>query len=144
MEVGIFYLSQENLDLNKAESTTSANPRLLWALRKTVWMKWTWLFCHSVSNRDHGKRSRNSLFRGTLSPRFFFFPQTRDCTTFTLHDLTDFYVERVTAHHIKRNYHSCFQNSWPNSKTKLKLKHLGEQGGPLVFRGAYAACVFCV
>ncbi len=27
--------------------------------------------------------------------------------------------------------------------TKLKRKHLWEQGGPLVFRGPYAACVFC-
>ncbi len=75
---------------------------------------------HSVSNRAHGKHSRKSLPRlGTLSTRFFFF----DCTTFTLQDLTDFYVERVTAHRIKRNDHSCFHNSWPNSKTKLKLKH---------------------
>ncbi len=72
---------------------------------------------------------------GTLSTRFFFFSQTRDCKTFTLHDLTDFYVERVTAHRIKRNYHSCFLNSWPNSKTKLKLKHLWEQGGPWCFGG---------
>ncbi len=40
----------------------------------------------------------------TLSTRFFF-SQTRDCTTFTLHDLPDFYVERVTAHRIKINYH---------------------------------------
>ncbi len=45
-------------------------------------------------------------------------------TTFTLHDLTDFYVERVTAHCIKRNDHSCFHNRLLNSKTKLKLKHL--------------------
>ncbi len=41
-----------------------------------------------------------------LSTRFFFFfSQTRDCTTFTLYDLTDFYIERVTAHRIKINYH---------------------------------------
>ncbi len=81
---------------------------------------------HSVSNRAHGKRSRNSLFHGSyaFNSFFFFFSQTGDCTTFTLHDLTDFYVERVTAHRIKINYHSCFHNSWPNSKTKLKLKHL--------------------
>ncbi len=44
--------------------------------------------------------------------------------TFTLHDLADLYVESVTAHHIKRNDHSCFQNRWPKLKTKLKLKHL--------------------
>ncbi len=29
-------------------------------------------------------------------------------------------------------------------KTKLKLKHLIEQGAPWCFRGPYAACVFCV
>ncbi len=45
---------------------------------------------------------------------------------FTLHDLTDFYiervnVERVTAHRIKINDHSCFHNLWPNSKTKPTL-----------------------
>ncbi len=41
--------------------------------------------------------------RETVSlPHFLFFlSHARDCTTFTLHDLTDFYVERVTAHHIK-------------------------------------------
>ncbi len=34
----------------------------------------------------------------------------RECTTFTLHDLTDFYVKRITAHRIQINYHSCFHN----------------------------------
>ncbi len=49
--------------------------------------------------------SRNSLLPqlGTLSTHFFF-PQTRDCTTFTLHYL------------IKINYHSCFHNRWPDQK----------------------------
>ncbi len=52
------------------------------------------------------------LFCGSLCFQlvFFFF----DCTIFTLHSLTDFYVERVI------NDHSCFHNLWPNSKTKLK------------------------
>ncbi len=59
----------------------------------------------------------------------FLFSRVRDCTIFTLHSLTDFYVERVTAHRIIRYDHSCFHNLWPNSKTKLKLKHLWEQGG---------------
>ncbi len=96
-----------------------------------------------VSLRLESRSQKASLpLLGMLSTRcfFVFFSQTRDCTTFTLHDLTDFYIERVTAHHIKRNDHSCFHNSWPNSKTK----HLWEQGGPLVFWGPYAACVFCV
>ncbi len=69
---------------------------------------------------------------GTLSTRLFL-SRARDCTTFTLQDSTDFYIERVTAHRIKRNDHSCFHNCWPNSKTKLKLKHLWEQGGPWCF-----------
>ncbi len=71
-----------------------------------------------------GARETVSL-GGTLST------QTRDCTTFTLQD---FYIESETAHRIKINYYSCFHNSWPNSKTKLKLKHLWEQGcfgGPM-------------
>ncbi len=41
---------------------------------------------------------------------------------------------------ITINYHSCFPCYWPNSKTNLKWK----QGGPLVFWGPYAACLFCV
>ncbi len=81
----------------------------------------------SVSNRAHGKHLRNSISfaaRYTFNSFFFFFVRARDCTTFTLHDLPDFYVESVTAHHIKINDHSCFHSRWPNSKTKLKLKHL--------------------
>ncbi len=86
---------------------------------------------HSVSDCARGRCSRSSIVRA------------RDWATFTLHDLADLYVESVTAHHIKRNDHSCFQNRWPKLKTELKLKHLWEQGGPLVFRGpmqrAYSA-----
>ncbi len=99
-----------------------------------------WCFTPSRIALAEGARETVSL-RGMLSTRFFFFFQTRDCRTFTLQD---FYIESVTAHRIRRNDHSCFHNSWPNSKTKLKLKHLLEQGGPLLFRGPYAACVFCV
>ncbi len=73
---------------------------------------------HSVSNRARGRRSRNSISSRYV---FFFFLQTRDCTTFTLQD---FYIESVKAHRIKINDHSCFHNSWQNSKSKLKLKHL--------------------
>ncbi len=50
--------------------------------------------------------------------------------TFTLHDLTDFNVERVTAHRIKIDYYSCFHSCWPNKKTKLKLNHLLRARGP--------------
>ncbi len=87
------------------------------------------------------KRSRNSI---SFTARYAFNSSpARHCMTFTLHDLTDFYVERVKAHRIKINDYSCFHNRWPNSKTKLKLTHLWEQG-VLVFRGPYAACVLCV
>ncbi len=77
--------------------------------------------------------SRIALAEGTRETVRFqlvFFclePLSRDCTTFTLHDLTDFYVERVTAHRIKINDHSCFHNRLPNSKTK---------GGPWCFGGS--------
>ncbi len=50
--------------------------------------------------------------------RFFFFLVNSLCQE------TDFYVERVIAHRIKINDHLCFHNRLPNSKTKLKLKHL--------------------
>ncbi len=94
---------------------------------------------HSVSNRARRRRSRNSISsRYALNSFFFFFFFLKQET------VQDFYIKSVTAHVIKRNDHSCFHNSWTNSKIKIKLKHLWEQGGPLVFRGPYAACVFCV
>ncbi len=65
----------------------------------------------------------------TSKKQFF---RARDCMIFTLHDLTDFYVEGVTAHCIKITDH----NLWPNSKTKLKLKHLWSKGAPGCFGGS--------
>ncbi len=53
---------------------------------------------HSVSKCAHRKRSRNivsSAARYTFNS--FFLSRARDFTTFTLHNLTDFYVERATA-----------------------------------------------
>ncbi len=89
------------------------------------WMKRICLcFTPSRIALAEGARETVSL-RGTLSTLFFFLK--RHCTTFTLQD---FYIESVTAHRIKINYHSCFHNSWPNSKTKLKLKHLWSKGPP--------------
>ncbi len=73
---------------------------------------------HSVSNHDQGKCSRNSI--SSTARYAFFLVRARDCTKFTLQDFADFYVESVTAHHIKINDHSCFHNRWPNSKTKQK------------------------
>ncbi len=63
---------------------------------------------------------------------------------FTLYDLTDFYVERVTAHAFKIIGHSCFITRWPTSKTKLNENIFETKGVPLVYRGPYAACLFCV
>ncbi len=66
---------------------------------------------HSVSNRACGKHSRNSVSSAArYAFNSLFKSRARDFTTFTLHDLTDFYVERATAHHIKINDHSCFHN----------------------------------
>ncbi len=83
------------------------------------------------------------LFRGSICFQLVFFSRARDYTIFTLHSLTDFYVERVTAYCIKIDTHSCFHNLWPNSKTKLKLKNIWEQLGPWCFGGpaqlAYSA-----
>ncbi len=75
--------------------------------------------CHSVSNRAHAKRSENrisSTSRCTFNSFSFFFVRAKDCMTFTLHDLADFYEESVTVHRVKINDHSCFHNCWPYSK----------------------------
>ncbi len=64
------------------------------------------------------------LFHGSVCFQHVFLSRARDCMTFTLLDLTDFCFERVAVHHIRINDHSCFHNCWPNSKTKLKLKHI--------------------
>ncbi len=78
---------------------------------------------HSISNRARGKRLSLPRLR-TVST------QARNCTTFTLHDLTDCYVERVTVHRIKINDPSCFHNLWPlQNKTKIKPS-LGTRGPP--------------
>ncbi len=54
---------------------------------------------------ESARETVSSVARMLSTCFFVFFSQTRDCTTFTLHDLTDFYVERVTAHRIKINDH---------------------------------------
>ncbi len=87
---------------------------------------------HSILNRANGKHSRNrfsSLFHGSGVLCFIFLSHARDCTTFTLHDLTDFYIERVTVHCIKIIDHSCFHYQWPTSKNETKWKALWEEGG---------------
>ncbi len=72
-----------------------------------LWMKCIWPYLnafHSVSNRAHGKRLRNSVSytaRYALNS-FFFLSRARDFMTITLHDLNDFYVERATAPHYNK------------------------------------------
>ncbi len=55
---------------------------------------------HSVSKRESARETDLPRL-GMLSTQFFL-SRARDGTTFMLHDLNDFYVERVTAHCIKR------------------------------------------
>ncbi len=94
----------------------SANPRLLGALRKTVdpcvcggggstvigvgmkeWMKRVCL-CFTPSRLALTGRARETVSLPQLAfNSFCFLVSARDCTTFTLHDLADFYVESVTA-----------------------------------------------
>ncbi len=104
-------------------------------------------FTPCLESRLRKVLEKQYLFRGSVRFQLFFFfclePWSKDCMTFTLHDLTDFYVERVTAYCIKINYHSCFHNRFLNSKTKLKLKHILEQGGPWCL-GLYACLCACV
>ncbi len=93
--------------------------------------------CYTPSRIALAEGARETVsLRGTLSTRFFF-SQTRDCTTFTLQD---FYIESVTAHSIKINDHSCFHNSWPNSKNETKIKNIFEsKGAPWCFGGPMQA-----
>jgi len=49
---------------------------------------------------------------------------------FTLHDLTYFYIERVTAHRIKKKIIHVFITSGQTPKQKLKLKHFWARGPP--------------
>ncbi len=86
-----------------------ADSRLLGALRKTVStggvargirvvMNETHLSVfYSVSKHAHGKSSRNRVSAAARYAVNFISSRVRDFTTFTLHDLTDFYVERATA-----------------------------------------------
>ncbi len=77
---------------------------------------------------------------GTLSTLFFCLePWSKDCTTFMLHDLTDFCV---TAHRIQINDHSWFQ-PLAKLKNETKIKTSLRARVPLCFGGtlqlAYSA-----
>ncbi len=121
---------------------TSADSRLLGALHITVllagdggcggwfvmkeWMK-------RITFVGSARETVAYLFRGSVNFKLYFF-------YFIFHVLwIEWFLRREG-----RNEHSCFNNCLPNSKKKLKCKHLWEQGGILVFLGPYAACVFCV
>ncbi len=89
---------------------------------------------HSVSNRVCRKRSRNSIYstdRYAFNSFFCLEPWSKDCTTFMLHDLTDFCV---TAHRIKINYHSWFQ-PLAKLKNETKIKTSLRARVPLCFGG---------
>ncbi len=78
--------------------------------------------------------------------------------TFTLHDFTDFYVERVTAHRIKINGHSCFHNFWRATVIRsLRILRVGRIGSAVhtivnlyivipyllvLFNSSFIICVF--
>ncbi len=133
----------------------SADPSRLWGLRKTFCVAGGgWRLeggCLEWKNGWNGFCPRFSPCRIVLTEhareivsfavRSFFMQETVRCSRYMI--WLTFYVERVTAHHIKIMYHSCFHNRWPTSKTKPKWKYRWDQG-PLVFCGPYTACVFCV
>ncbi len=77
---------------------------------------------HSTPNRARGKCSRNSISYAALYAfNKFLKSGTRDFTTFTLHDLTDFYVERATApHYNKLITHVFIAAGQIQNKTKIK------------------------
>ncbi len=74
----------------------SADPRLLGALRR-MGAGCNAFVCFTLSRIALAESTH--LFRGSVCFQLFF-SRAIDCTTFTLHGLTDFYVE------IKRNDHS--------------------------------------
>ncbi len=90
--------------------------------------EWNTFVCVSLhlDSRSRKALEKQCLFRGSLCFQLVVLVSSRDFTTSTLHDLTDFYVERATALHYNK-YHSCFHSRWSNSNTKLKWNHLWEQ-----------------
>ncbi len=114
------------------------------------WFVWfgPWYTTHSISIRARGKRSRISIYsaaRYMLSTLFFFLSQDLVKRLYHIYvTWFDRFLHREGDNVLHSNKWSFMFNRLPNSKTKLKLKHLWDQGGPLVFWGPYSACVFCV
>ncbi len=113
-------------------ATSSADPRLLGALRKNVSLPecvcvcvclfWGWggvLGWKNGWNAFVRVSLRLELFRGSVHSFLW-----RSVWRSRYMILLTFYVERVRKHRIKIIDH--FHNRWPTSKTKLK--HLWEQG----------------
>ncbi len=84
----------------------------------------------AVSNHAHGKRLRNGVSSAAWYDlkkkmqlfffNFFFLSRARHCMTFTLQDLTDCYVERSTAHRIKRNEWTALKEMFSQPLAKFK------------------------
>ncbi len=62
-----------------------------------------------LESRSRKVLEKQYLFRSSARFQLFFLSRARDCTTFTVHHLTDFYIERMTAHRIKINDYAFFQ-----------------------------------
>ncbi len=57
----------------------------------------------SVSNHNRGKRLRNSVsYAARYAFNSFVLSRARDFTTFTLHDLTEFFIERAIVPHYNK------------------------------------------
>ncbi len=83
--------------------------------------EWNAFVCVSLRLES---RSRNvSLLRLAMHSTLFL-SRARDFTTFTLHDLTVFHIERTTAPHYNK-----WSFMFPNSKTKMKSS-LRARGAP--------------
>ncbi len=102
------------------------------------WMQYSYL-CFTSSRIALAESAH--LFCSSVRFQLFFFFSCKRLYNIHFTSFDRFYVERVTAHRIKINDHSCFHNLWPNSKSKLKWKDFF--GASLVFRGptklAYSA-----
>ncbi len=95
---------------------SSADPRLLGAVCKTLspaggsWVEccdWdermdeTYAFVRvsfRLESRSRKALEKQCLFCGSVCFQLIFLSQASNCTTSTLHEFTNFYVERVTAH----------------------------------------------
>ncbi len=74
------------------------DPRLLGALRKLCWGLDETHLCPRIALKESAPETVSLPRLGktqVYNYYYFFLVRARDCTTFTLHDLADFYVERA-------------------------------------------------